>query len=112
QALICAHPPTALICCSDAMALIALHNFHEMGIRVPRDISVIGFGNLLRTEYASPPLTTVAVPYEQMGAEAVKVLLEEEEKARFQNGSDTPLRKWQRLQTQLMVRRSTGEPLY
>ncbi len=69
-------PPTAILCGSDAQALIALRTLRWMGKSVPHDVSVIGYGNLSRVEFADPPLTTVAVPYEEMGRQAVRLLMQ------------------------------------
>ena len=69
--------PTALVCVSDAMALLSLRLLRGWGLEVPRDVSVVGFGDLLRTNLSDPALTTVAVPYEQIGGEAVCHLLGE-----------------------------------
>lgn len=68
-------PPTAFICGSDAMALLILRCLRGLGMRLPQDISVVGFGNLARVDLADPSLTTIHVPYVEMGREAVKQLL-------------------------------------
>jgi LacI family transcriptional regulator len=46
-----------------------------MGLRVPDDLSVVGFDNVPEAANADPPLTTLAQPLQQMGAEAVRLLL-------------------------------------
>ena len=68
-------PPTALVCGSDATALILLRRLRALGKNVPRDVSVMGFGNLARVELADPALSTVHVPYGKMGREAVRQVL-------------------------------------
>lgn len=69
-------PPTAVFCASDALALNAMRVLRSLGHEVPRDVSVIGFGDLLRTDASDPALTTVHVPYEAIGQKAVQLLLE------------------------------------
>lgn len=69
-------PPTALFCANDWTAMGAYDAIKERGLRIPADVSVIGFDN--RTEIAAhlrPALTTVALPYEEMGELAVEHLL-------------------------------------
>lgn len=68
-------PPTALVCGSDAMALLYLRVLRAMGKNVPRDISVMGFGDMARVALADPALTTVRVPYGQIGREAVRQIM-------------------------------------
>lgn len=68
-------PPTAVFCYNDMSALGALKAIREAGLRVPRDISVVGFDDLFVAEYAEPPLTTVRQPRRQMGRLAAEILL-------------------------------------
>ena len=68
-------PPTALICGSDAMALLYLRTLRAIGKQVPQQISVLGFGDLARVELADPALSTIRVPYGRMGREAVRQVL-------------------------------------
>lgn len=68
-------PPTAILCGSDAMALIYLRELRAMGKRVPHDVSVMGFGDLARVAHSDPALSTVRVPYNEMGREAVRQLM-------------------------------------
>ncbi len=67
--------PTAFLCGSDAIALSVLRRLRRLGQRVPDDISVIGFGNLARVELADPSLSTVSVPYFDMGRASISELL-------------------------------------
>lgn len=66
---------TAIFAASDEMAFGALRALHELGREVPREISVIGVDDIPLAAYASPPLTTVAQPFEQIGATAIAQLL-------------------------------------
>ncbi|MBI3678933.1 MAG: LacI family DNA-binding transcriptional regulator [Acidobacteria bacterium] len=70
-----AEPPTAVFCYDDMMALGALRQIHACGLRVPDDISVVGFDDLPIAEYTEPPLTTVRQPMRQMGHLAMQTLL-------------------------------------
>jgi LacI family transcriptional regulator len=67
---------TAMICSSDHIALGALGAAYQMGIRVPQDISIVGFDNSNEGEYAVPPLTTLYHPATQIGTLAARYLLE------------------------------------
>jgi len=59
--------PTAIICVNDLMALGALHEIREAGLRVPQDVSVTGFDNLRLAEVCSPSLTTLDIQRERIG---------------------------------------------
>jgi LacI family transcriptional regulator len=70
-----ADPPTALFCCTDRMAMGAYDAIRERGLRIPDDVSVVGFDNQeLIAAYLRPGLTTVALPYLEMGARSVELL--------------------------------------
>ncbi|MFD5001250.1 LacI family DNA-binding transcriptional regulator [Streptomyces buecherae] len=68
---------TAVVCASDMMALGAVRAARERGLRVPRDVSVIGFDDSPLIAFTDPPLTTVRKPVRAMGQAAVRALLEE-----------------------------------
>ena len=96
-------PPTAFLCGSDAIALIYLRELRALGKNVPGEVSVMGFGDLARVDYADPALSTVRVPYNEMGREAVRQLLEMlEESALSQEHREI----W--FPTELVLRDSTG----
>lgn len=69
------HKPSAVICGSDPVAMKVLMLCHEMNIKVPDGLSVIGFAGLDYTCYSSPPLTTIEQPFAEMGAKAFELLL-------------------------------------
>ena len=69
-------PPTAVFCYDDMTALGVLREAHRRGLRVPRDLSVIGFDDLQIVRYTDPPLTTVRQPMRQMGRLAMQTLLD------------------------------------
>jgi LacI family transcriptional regulator len=68
--------PTAFFIASDSMAIGALRAIHQHGVRVPEDISIIGFNDIEMAQYIHPPLSTVKVHTEFMGETAVDLLLE------------------------------------
>jgi len=69
------NPPTAVFAFYDLMAVDALRAIHEHGLSVPDDIALVGFDGLRSSLITNPPLTTVKQPLEEMGREAVRLLL-------------------------------------
>jgi LacI family transcriptional regulator len=67
--------PTAIFAANDQMAIGAIHAANERGLRVPADISVVGFDNIPFGSYFDPPLTTVEVPMYHVGAAAMEMLV-------------------------------------
>jgi LacI family transcriptional regulator len=70
-----AHQPTALFACNDLMAVGAMFAAFEAGVRVPQDISVVGFDDIRLASYYIPPLTTVRQPKDLIAGRAVDLLL-------------------------------------
>ncbi len=68
--------PTAMICVNDFMAMGALHELREAGLRVPQDVSVTGFDNIRLAEVCYPPLTTLHIPRERIGQLMFQDLIE------------------------------------
>lgn len=68
--------PTAFFADNDMIALGAVKAMTEKGIRIPQDISVVGFDDLPFSEIANPPLTTLRVPKQEMGQLAVRRIVE------------------------------------
>ncbi|MFE2252658.1 substrate-binding domain-containing protein, partial [Streptomyces lavendulae] len=66
---------TAVFVASDEMAFGVIRALHELGRRVPEDVSVVGVDDIELAAYCTPPLTTVAQPFDRMGALAVERLL-------------------------------------
>lgn len=93
-------PPTAVICGSDLLAAAALQAISEAGLRVPRDISVIGYDDSM-AEILTPALTSIAQPIEELGGRAVTMALE-----LIQNPIATP--RTLTTKTRLVLRESTG----
>lgn len=75
QLLALPKPPTAVFCHSDIMALGALSWAKRQGLKVPEDLSIIGFDNISLAEFCDPPLTTVSQPRFDIGREAMLLLL-------------------------------------
>ncbi len=98
-----ADPPTAIFALNDLMAIGALAAAHQLGLRVPEDLSVVGFDDIELASYMAPPLTTVAQSKHQMGKLATQLLLE-----RLQDRSLPPRARI--LDVSLVVRRSTAPP--
>jgi DNA-binding LacI/PurR family transcriptional regulator len=63
--------PTALFT-NDDMAIGALRAIHERGLRVPGDIALVGYDDIEYAAHTTPPLTTIAVPKEEIGRRSVR----------------------------------------
>jgi LacI family transcriptional regulator len=94
-------PPTAVFACNDMMAIGALRAAAEMDMRVPEDISVVGFDDIELCRYTTPTLTSVSQSKEQIGEIAVRRLLE------IING-DAKLGQRVLVTTQLIIRGSSN----
>lgn len=69
--------PTAIFCFNDDIAIGAIHEIKKHGLKVPEDISVVGFDNIKVSAYIDPPLTTIDQPAYEMGRKAVDVVLQQ-----------------------------------
>ena len=96
--------PTALLVYTHYMAVKMLQKLWEAGLRVPQDLSVSTFSNAFPVEDVVPPLTTVALPTDEMGRQAARMVLEQIET----NGAAEPRRLV--LKEALIVRKSTAAP--
>lgn len=67
--------PTAILTCNDLVAIGAIYCFIENGIKVPDDISIIGFGNYKILNYTKVPLTTVSLPVKEMGKKLAELAI-------------------------------------
>ncbi|MBP3415859.1 MAG: LacI family DNA-binding transcriptional regulator [Spirochaetaceae bacterium] len=74
--------PTAIFCANDTVALGAMRAFEDTGIRIPDDISIMGFDNIDMAQFVKPSLTTISVPIWELGRLAVKVLIDRIETGR------------------------------
>lgn len=95
--------PTAILAASDFQALGAIEAARRAGLRVPEDLSVVGFDDLIIAQISSPPLTTVRQPIKQMGAAAVETIV-----ALIAGSTGRPHHT--ELATSLVVRASTAAP--
>ena len=93
--------PTAIFCGSDQIALGVLSAAREMNIRVPDEISIAGFDDVLNAAESNPPLTTIRQPLFRMGVEAVEMLFD------CVNGAELEKRIFE---TEIIERGSVAEP--
>ena len=97
--------PTAVMCSNDMTAIGVLHKLYRAGLRVPDDLSVIGFDDIHIAEVTIPPLTTVQMSRFELARSAFNALRAHAEE------SETSARKREyNIQTDLIVRESTGFP--
>ncbi|NKQ55879.1 LacI family transcriptional regulator [Amycolatopsis sp. K13G38] len=94
-------PPTALVVGNDSMMVGVLHEARRMGLKVGTDLAVVGYDDAEWADLVEPPLTTMAQPIEEIGRNAVRLLL-----ARIAN-PDRPT-ETRRLPPKLMHRESCG----
>jgi LacI family repressor for deo operon, udp, cdd, tsx, nupC, and nupG len=69
-------PPTAVFCFNDEMAMGVIGAARRRGLRIPDDLSVVGFDDIRFAECIDPPLTTIAQPMREIGEGTVRLLLE------------------------------------
>jgi LacI family transcriptional regulator len=98
-----ADPPTAIFAFNDCMAVGALHAARARGLRLPEDLSVIGFDDTPEAEAAHPGLTTVHQPLKELGRMAVSLLVR-----LMDNHRSEPVHV--ELATRLVIRSSTVRP--
>lgn len=96
------HRPTAVFAANDAMAIGLLSALNDAGVRVPQEIAVAGFDDIPIARFTQPPLTTIHVPAEEIGACAMERLLDAIERG------TQHARRQQILPTELVVRSSCG----
>ncbi len=103
ELLLAEHPaPTGIVCYNDLTAVGALRAIHAAGLRVPHDVSVVGFDDIELAAWTDPPLTTIRQPTDALGRWAVERL----------TAAEPPIRAAERvvLEPTLVVRGSTGPP--
>ena len=96
-------PPTAIFGFNDNVAIGALHAAHERGLKVPDDLSVVGFDDTHQAVIVTPRLTSVSQPLAEMGRMGVSLLL------RLLEGQRLDALRVE-LATRLVVRDSTAPP--
>jgi LacI family transcriptional regulator len=97
-------PPTAIVCSSDLVALKTLRAIEATNLRVPNDVSIVGFGDIYLARHANPPLTTVQIPQNDLATYSIDFLRGTEGRSRETR------RGWGGIGTNLIVRRSTSFP--
>ena len=95
-------PPTAIFACNDIMAIGASTFLQEQGLKVPEEVSVVGFDNIGLSAFACPPLTTLATPTVEIGQRLCQLLLDRI------NGQLPPEPQRFTMRGELVVRRSTA----
>lgn len=95
-------PPEAVFATSDPKAFGVIKAIRERGLAIPEEIAVLGFDNLETAQLVSPPLTTIAQPFYEMGKRAGERLV------RLMQGEDTALPIVEKLPVELVVRDSVG----
>lgn len=98
-----ATPPTAIFAANDGMAAGVIAAGIDLGLRLPRDLSVVGFDDSDAAKYTWPPLTTIRQPFSMMARESIQLL------AAMVDGVATTAAHVQ-LAHRLVVRRSTAAP--
>jgi DNA-binding LacI/PurR family transcriptional regulator len=94
--------PTAVFCANDDMAFGLIDSLQEAGLRVPRDISVVGFDDAPIASSFNPPLTTIRQPLQTMSGAALLSVVNQ-----IEQGTSTPSRVFE---PELVVRGSTAKP--
>lgn len=97
-------PPTAIVAHNDLMAIGAMKAFSDAGLKIPADVSVVGFDDIAAASYVQPGLTTVGYPKRQMGQQAVEMLL-----SRL-GSQEYTVPETVKLPVKLVVRGSTAPP--
>ena len=98
--------PTAILCANDFMALGVLGELREQGLKVPEEISVVGYDNIGLAQFAAPPLTTLDIPREGIGRMAFRALTADRNPGK---AAAAPPREWL-VEPELVVRASTAPP--
>jgi LacI family transcriptional regulator len=95
-------PPTLVLCGNDVLGVGAMKRARDMGLSVPRDVSITGFDDIELAKVTQPGLATVHVPHREMGKQAARALVA------MVAGDDSIIRT--RLPTDLALRGSLGPP--
>jgi LacI family transcriptional regulator len=100
------NPPTAAMCANDTVAMGAMQAAHRLGLRIPDQVSVIGFDDVDLAAHGIPPLTTVAQHMSELGATAMTLLL-----GRLAGSIESADPQQIVLSSELVVRESCAPPL-
>ncbi|WP_335992186.1 LacI family DNA-binding transcriptional regulator [Glycomyces sp. MUSA5-2] len=96
-------PPTAVFACNDGMAVGVYHAAAALGVRIPEDLSVVGFDDLPKAKWTVPPLTTIRQPLKAMGVAAARMVV-------ALAAGETLEQQRIELATELVIRESTSAP--
>lgn len=88
QLLTSADPPQAVVCADDLIAIGVLRAARDLGVRVPQNLQVTGFDDILFASYVTPALTSVAQPTGEMAAEVLRLLMARGASGAGTNGVD------------------------
>jgi len=99
-------PFTALFAFNDISAIGAIRALQESGLRVPEDVSVLGFDDIYAAAFHNPALTTIRQPLFEMGSLAARTLLQRLSEERVKDGADIP--QTLTVEPEIVVRRSTA----
>jgi DNA-binding LacI/PurR family transcriptional regulator len=100
-----ADPPTAIVASTDTLAFGVLHAAHALGRRVPDDLSVVGFDDILLASHTVPALTTLRMPAHEIVGEGLDIAIE-----LARNPGQRPVRTVKVIPPRLIVRQSTAPP--
>ena len=100
--------PSALVCYNDMMAIGALKGLQMAGVKVPQDVSITGFDNIVFSSFTNPPLTTFDQPKRFIGEEAARLVLELLDASAAVDGAAEP--RVRMLKGSLLVRQSSALP--
>ena len=98
---------TAVVAYNDLMAIGLLREAVSRGIMIPGQLSIIGFDNIFGSDFTTPPLTTIQMPLDKVGGDAVRSLL----LALSEISSEVQAEHRSTLQTHLVLRGSTSKPV-
>ncbi len=97
--------PTAIVCANDCLAVVVMQIARELGLEVPRDLSLVGFSDEIIGQFVRPRPTTVIQPFHEIGHAAVSAIIDVAEgKVRIEDLVD------RRLPTTLAIRDTTTPP--
>ena len=96
--------PTAIMCSNDMTAIGVLRSAYAIGVKVPKDLSIVGFDDIRFAEFTTPPLTTVQMSRIDLARAAFQALRDHSE------GLATAAPREYPIPTKLVVRQSTAAP--